>query len=349
MSVQSHKLAAANAPNSSTSTGAGFAHIQQELENSPSLSQDAKTLLSNLLVQHNVQLSDTTIASQLLPPPKKRLKKMIVVDKNATDETTLQMAAADQLSFLGSLLAVAQEQSGAAVTTRTFITACSLAVPPTAVPAVMGAKEIVLAALHFLSSTPPVNSTATATANSTGSASPCQVLPLLQATQLLPDLEKRSYRKAHDWNLPDIEAFVLELDDLFLHSCHDYAWLGREHLLPGGAATASQQDLNLLVLKGFATAALQGKAPTVQRKKKVQSPTLTGEFGGIGDMPVAAFAITNEAMPAAAMSSVASNNTNESMTGSIGLAAPAVAVTTKIIGMQVDPTDPGVPRSSPEM
>ena len=116
---------------------------------------------------------------KLRPPISKRFKKspvsrMPAVDKTMSDETILQASQAGRISFLGSLLRTiqeAEEQAAATsisavpeeiasssgtvpvpVTAHHCIKTCCLSVLPAAVPAHMDAKEMVLAALHFLSS-----------------------------------------------------------------------------------------------------------------------------------------------------------------------------------------------------
>jgi hypothetical protein len=356
VSLQPHKLitstsgasASASASNSSkksANSSTGFFYLQHELllNKSPSqISQTAKNLLSQLLDEHNVNIMSSTCSQEhthnepsssapssvaAVKNHKRRVVTTVVTDTDMSDETVLEMAAAGELSFLGSLLSMI-EQGGdgtdhtirtnmdppvdsvtsttttTTTSTRTLIRTCSLAVPPAHVPAAMDCKEMVMAALHFLSTVPvdvtvPTSTptptptltqslpnadadmedtdtfihTATATATASIIQNTRTPTPLIRAHQMTPDLEKRSYQKVGDWKLADIlESQVAELEQVFLSGSKEYAWLGREHFCPRLPVTtvAEDKDYAMLLLKGSPPvhAIKPKKAAPVQRKKK---------------------------------------------------------------------------------
>jgi hypothetical protein len=299
LSLQPHKLitsiSKSTSPNDNTYTSTGFSYLQHELrlnKSSSQISETAKNLLSSLLDEHNVELSqDHNDASlQQDAPPAKKQKMLVTVTEDMSDETILQMAAAGELSFLGSLLAtiehggdgtdaVASNSNVASTSTRTLIKTCSLAVPPASAPASMDCKEMVMAALHFLSSVPSadVDAGMDIQTDAPGNAQHnlLQLLPLIRPQQMTPDLEKRSYQKVRDWKLGDAEfqSQLAALEQVFLYGSNskDYAWLNRERFCPR-LATGEDQ----LLLKGNPPVHATGKpkkAAPVQRRKK--APTAT--------------------------------------------------------------------------
>jgi hypothetical protein len=185
LSLQPHKLITSTSESTSvnTHTSTGFSYLQHEFllnKLSSQISETAKSLLSTLLDEHNVKLSqDHNDASlQQHAPPAKKQKMLVTVTADMSDEAALQMAAAGELSFFGSLLATIEhggDTHGAdrgadavasdsipSTSTRTLIKMCSLAVPPGSAPASMDCKEMVMAALHFLSSVPTADADADA-------------------------------------------------------------------------------------------------------------------------------------------------------------------------------------------
>lgn len=305
LSLQPHKLITSSKRKSAdTYTSTGFSYLQHELllNKSPSqISETAKSLLSNLLDEHNVKLNQDLNDSSLKQhaPPAKKQKMLVAVTEDMSDETVLKMAAAGELSFFGSLLATMEHggdgtdrgtdvnapDSANSTSTRTLIKTCSLAVPPAAAPATMDCKEMVMAALHFLSSVP----TADADTDLPGSAKHnlLRLLPLILPQQMTPDLEKRSYQKVGDWKLGgdseaeiQFQSQVAALEHVFLYgsNSNNYAWLNRERFCP---RLATGEDL--LLLKGNPPVHATGKpkkaAPVQRRKKAPTAPTpTTAEF-----------------------------------------------------------------------
>jgi hypothetical protein len=145
------------------------------------------------------------------------------------DENVLQMAATGELSFFGSLLTTIEDggdstdasYSVTSTSTLTLIKMCLLAVPPASTPAAMDRKEIVMAALDFLSSVPPppnadeTDTRADAAIHTAGSTDQLRLLPLIRPQQMSPDLENVSYQKVGHWKLVEIESQVATLEQVF--------------------------------------------------------------------------------------------------------------------------------------
>jgi hypothetical protein len=145
------------------------------------------------------------------------------------DDAVLQIAVARELSFFGSLLATIEnggdgtDASDSGTSTSTLIKNCSLAVPSASSHAAMDCKEIVMAALYFLSSVPSppnadnLDTRADAGIHTTGSANLLWLLPLIRPQQMTRDLEMISYqyRKVGDWKLVEIESQVAAMEQVF--------------------------------------------------------------------------------------------------------------------------------------
>jgi hypothetical protein len=157
-------------------------------------------------------------------------RSQITSSERIVDETVLQTAAVRELSFFGSLLATIENggdgtdasDSVTSTSTRTLIETCSLAVqPPASAQAAMDCKEIVMAALYFLSSEPPPpnandsDTHADDDIHSAGSANLLWLLPLIRPQQMTRDLENISYEKVGDWKLVEIESQVTALEQVF--------------------------------------------------------------------------------------------------------------------------------------
>eukprot|EP00536_Pseudo-nitzschia_multiseries_P011557 jgi/Psemu1/308338/fgenesh1_kg.401_\ len=80
----------------------------------------------------------------------------------------------------------------------------------------MDAKDMILAALHFLSSKSETKSTYTLG------------LPLIRPLQVYGDLERRNYEKVGDWKLEEIKEKLLRAEEIFLSSPSSWEWQKRE-------------------------------------------------------------------------------------------------------------------------
>jgi hypothetical protein len=214
------------------------------------LSASAKEILRNLLSEHGIAVSAPSESWLIHLQPHKKRKPL---ETSMSDERVMQLAQEGELSFLASLLKVVEEEGGS-ITTKFLIKACCLSVEPARAPSVCDAKEMVMAALHFLSQSFEPES------------HDFPSLPLIRCVHANPDLEKRSYEQHGDWTTRD-PAFldqVLRLEQVFYDSI-DYKYLAREHMCPN---LPSGRDL--LLLKGSPPAYCMGKsrkAPAPRRKK----------------------------------------------------------------------------------
>jgi hypothetical protein len=230
-----------------------------------STSATAKCLLSGLLSENDLVLGAPADSWLSRHQPRKKRKP---IETSMSDERVMQLAQEGELSFLASLLKVIEEEGGS-ITTKFLIKACCLSVEPARVPSLCDAKEMVMAALHFLSrSFQPEGDTFPA-------------LPLVRCINEAPDLEKRSYEQCGDWTTrePAFVDQVLQLEQVFYNAI-DYKYLARENMCP---TLPSGRDL--LLLKGSAPAYCMGKtkkgAPT--RRKKGEDPHGAVPGGGNAD------------------------------------------------------------------
>jgi hypothetical protein len=243
----------------------GFSYLRSQLlESNESMSDAANCLLRNLLQERKVDLDEKCDSEEdFEKEPVAKLKKHLqTVESTMSDESILHLAKSGQLSFLASLLemvAASQEP----VSTRHLIKTCCLAINPRKVPVHMDAKEMVTAALHFLSSE---------CAAKDDDILPS--LPLLRPLESLADLERRTYEKAGNWKLSEIKEKVMALEDIFLEDSTSYKWLAREKFCP-----RIKVGEDLLLAKGSPPAYATGKTKkpaTAQRKqlKKAVDPKL---------------------------------------------------------------------------
>ena len=227
---------------------AGVLYLAESL---PSMSSEAQSLLKQLIQEQGMTFPDITQGTSQLPPPFTRIQNPFatrvtkLIDKTMSDETVLLLAKTHQISFLGSLLKVVHKAES--VSTRHCIKQVALAVPPSYVPAHMDAKEMVMAALHFLSSQPQtaLENTREEYSSSSPRAFKRMLLPLLKPLGNVGDLEKRCYEKAFEWNLDDIMEEVADLERVFFSNSTEYKWMARGKLCP---RLGDAEDL--LFLKG---------------------------------------------------------------------------------------------------
>lgn len=224
--------------------GAGFRFLQQQQDE---LNDSQKQLLNKMLQGHNVHFeqTDTSLVHQPPPPCKKR-KTLKTIDKNMSDETILQFAkqVPSPMSLLASILKVIDDDGGS-VSAKAFLKTCALAVRPGWVPPMMDAKEMVVAALQFLT----------------------------EATEWIrpvhnnqSDLEKQSYQKNGDWAFTDILGQIADIEEIFYEGTTDLTWLPRTRFVP---PMKNPVEEDLLLLKGNAPAGSAAKK--VARKKKYVS------------------------------------------------------------------------------
>lgn len=230
--------------------GAGFRYLQQQLLLSDELDDSQKDLLRQILVNdHQVHLeNDNDIALQpSFNLPSRSWKTLKTIDSNMSDETVLQFAkqVPSSMSLLASILKVLDDDGGS-VSAKAFLKTCALTVRPGMVPPMMDAKDMVLAALQFLSET----------------------TEWIRPVQAQSDLEKRSYEKVGGWKFTEILAQVAELEDVFYEGATDLTWMPRTRFVP---PMQNPVEEDLLLLKGNAPAGYSAKK--IIRKKKTMPST----------------------------------------------------------------------------
>ena len=259
---------------------------QRHDEQNPTvLSESEKGLLMNLLMQENIILPNSS-ANPSMPQmhstkapdslrqfvPKKKL-----IHHDMTEETKLNLAYNHEIFLLGSILSVidvnhqnyknqvASVTGGGATTgssptvvsatvpTKTILQQCAYTVIPQKTPALLSAREMVCAALHFLCQEYPVQPSRTS--NNTVNAATTTIatpvfslqLPLIHSTSMSSDIERRSYEKTYDWNFVTILPQILLLEHEFYNNAivqstrstddsntkqNPLMWLPREFFVP---------------------------------------------------------------------------------------------------------------------
>jgi hypothetical protein len=236
--------------------GSGFATLYKQTYGPESTATDtAKLILANLLRQHSVAFdggdedfetkADDLYGNRLAIPQKE------AIQNDMGDDEILELARDSKLSLFASLLKVIEE-SDSEVTTKQLTRTCCLTPNPGDVPGSIDAKEMVLCALHFLSSSLETRSDQLVS------------LPLIRPLQQVGDLEKRSYAKKGDWKLSDILDNILQLEQAFLSSATSWKWLERGKFCP----RLSAQDEKSFVLKGSIPASATGKKAKAESTRK---------------------------------------------------------------------------------
>ena len=224
--------------------GSGYSVLEQALIDSRT-SERATEILTGLL--GNDIVGATTDDSNLLPTTSLPLKKQIVqpletVNPNAPldDNKALSLAQGGRLSLLGSIIRVVRESISTPVSTKQILTTCLLAVRPGDVPGEMDAREMVLAALLFLSST---------------HKSDYWTLPLIRPTEN-EDLENCTYEVVET----PTDSQLQWLETAFLSSPDRY--LAREKFCP----RLKNKDEGPLLLKGTIPASATPNTPAAKRR-----------------------------------------------------------------------------------
>jgi hypothetical protein len=208
---------------------------EEEEESIQEVSRKVAMMDSKILVK---ELKEQRVLKEELRKKEKRLDEILTrfcprfqetSPERTEDENVSQMAATGELSFFGSLLTTIDNggdgtdasYSVTSTSTRTLIKTCSLTVPPASTPAAMDRKEIVMAALDFLSSVPPplnadeTDTRSDAAIHTAGSTDLLSLLPLIRPQQMTPDLEEISWKKVGRWKLVEIESQVATLEQVF--------------------------------------------------------------------------------------------------------------------------------------
>lgn len=231
----------------------GFWYIQSQLlKKDSNLSDSTKRILLRYLRELKVELlpfRSGTANEGLTPSP-----VTTVLDNTMVEETVLHLAVNGQISLFGSILAVIDEHPDSSVSSKHIIRECALTVNPSRTPGLLDAREMVLAALHFLS-------------QSFHDDNFLVSLPLIRPISITGDLERRSYEKVSQWTLPNIIEGVAALEDHFYGCEIDFTWLSRGKFVPQTMNSAPVEFL----LRGILPEYLQKQKVYVDSKSKTDS------------------------------------------------------------------------------
>lgn len=248
--------------------GSGLSALQKSAFGPNStMGNGAQSLLRNLLHQHSVELDFTVAESSTvdqvfgLTVAAPDVLTKVAADVDTNDAELLKRAKAGEISLFLTILKIINDNPSGPVATKELFKTCCLAVRPGDVPGSMDAKEMVMAALQFLSRECEAGSVDLIS------------LPLIRPLQELADLERRTFHKHGKWSFDDtFKEKVLRLEQIFISSPHSWKWLKREFLCP----RLSSQEESSFFLRGAIPPSLAGKkAPKepTSRKRKAMSPS----------------------------------------------------------------------------
>lgn len=202
----------------------------------------AKNILMNLFHQHGIELEggmegdESKFKGIGLSGKPFRIRSLAGENKleNRSElKIALETESEDKSLFIALLKAVTESSTGTTSTRQMLRKAC-LILQPGSLPGMMDSKDMVLAALHFLSSHDETKS------------DHILRLPLIRPLQAYGDLEKRNYGKIGDWKLEDIKEKLSIMEEVFLSSPSSWKWQKRESLSP----RLSRTDEESFFLKG---------------------------------------------------------------------------------------------------
>jgi hypothetical protein len=215
--------------------GSGLALLRKESLGSESkMGNVAKNILMNLFHQHGIELDGEMESDEnkfkgigLSPTDKTELENL------SEYEIALETESGNKSIFIALLKAVTESSTGT-ISTRQILGKVCLLLQPGSLPGIMDSKDMVLAALHFLSS------------NDETKSNHVLRLPLIRPLQAYGDLEKRNFEKVGDWRFEDIKAKLLRMEEVFLSSPSSWKWQKRESL----SLRLSQPDEESFFMKG---------------------------------------------------------------------------------------------------
>mmetsp|Transcript_2495 Transcript_2495/g.6524 ORF Transcript_2495/g.6524 Transcript_2495/m.6524 type:complete len:295 (-) Transcript_2495:29-913(-) len=216
-----------------TAAGTGTSRIQQIVSGGarPFVSDEATTILAGLLESTNAWGYGDRISTGGERGTIRQFPDITSYDIPASDlmdvssQSVIDLAKEGRLSLFCSILRLFRD--GEELSTPNIIRACSHAIRPADVPPDMDAKEVVMAALHFLSSSVPE-------LNLASQGPYCEnelvdgtfpSMPILLSSNIDDNLDRRSYTKCIQmrngrWSMDD-EKFrlkVLKLERAFMAS-----------------------------------------------------------------------------------------------------------------------------------
>jgi len=243
--------------------GSGLALLRKESLGSESkLGNIAKNILMNLFHQHGIELNGEMESDE------NKFKGIGLSDRalrvpspTGKTEIVLETESGNKSLFIALLKAVTESSTGT-TSTRQILGKVCLLLQPGSLPGIMDSKDIVLAALHFLSS------------NDETKSDHVLRLPLIRPLQAYGDLEKRTFEKVGDWKLEDIKGKLSRMEEVFLSSPSSWKWQKRESL----SLRLSQADEESFFMKGtipLCAIAKKVKGESFKKRKALVKTTKT--------------------------------------------------------------------------
>jgi len=238
--------------------GSGLALLRKESLGSESkMGNVTKNILMNLFHQHGIELDGEMESDE------HKFKGIGLAGKTLLGKQEAEGESGNKSLFV-ALLKVISDSSNSITPTRQFLSKVSPTLIPGSLPGTLDSKDMVLAALHFLSS------------NSDAKSDHVLRLPLIKPVQAYGDLEKRNYKKVGDWKLDDIMVQLARMEEIFLSSPSSWQWQKRESL----SLRLSRDDEEFFFTKGtvpLSATAKKLKAETVKKRKApVKAAKATG-------------------------------------------------------------------------
>lgn len=248
----------------------GFDHLRSGLGTlSPAARHEVFQLLGPALVAKKKMKMTNGKESMETNEAKSKIQRQIVTASMSENET-LSMVAASEISLLGSICFMFDEvntsnhndSSPIRRNAMEILKQCGFAVDPQRSPGQFDARSMVLAALFFLCETSYLKSVSKVT-----------------SAKASADLSKRLYEKGYDWKWDDVKHKVTgELEDAFYDDDpRHYEFLSRQRFLPAPSFFAgSKNDHFQMLLRGVVPAPVRKVAsknvPSTQSSKDADLP-----------------------------------------------------------------------------
>ncbi|MGK3745689.1 MAG: hypothetical protein ACI8RD_007965 [Bacillariaceae sp.] len=243
--------------------GSGLAVLRRDMGSESKIGNLSKNILMNLFHQHGIEV-DGELESDANKFKGLGLSKgslHMQTHTSSTDDNPLKLQAENR-SFFVPLLKVVIESVDSPISTRHILKKICLLLQPGTLPGNMDSKDMVLAALHFLSS------------KSETKSDNLLRLPLIRSEKAYGDLERRNFVKVGDWKLEDIEEKLLKMEELFLSSPSSWKWLKRDSF--SLSLRLSKADEEAFFMKGTVPLSVKGEGVRKRRvavqKKETNSP-----------------------------------------------------------------------------
>ena len=246
--------------------GSGIAVLR---EDSKKMGRVAQNILTNLFHEHGIDNDQEVVptnGNEESESHANRFRRETMPDvddaipkEDSTDEEILRNAGEGKYSlFLALVKAI--DTSHSPVPSMLLVRKTCLVLSSGTVPGSCDSRDMVLAALHFLS-----------TKYATQSDDLLQ-LPLIRPVNAYGDLEKRNFVKNGTWKLDDIKEKVLKLEDIFLNSPSSWKWLKRETACP---RSLTKEEEKSFYLTGTIPDSVNPRKPTTggNRKRRSTSPS----------------------------------------------------------------------------